>query len=263
MQDVYIEYQQLLAMQQFDATMLDYNALDKHFRFLQQLAEVENSAVSVFDMYQGKHVFASYNFTTLLGYDEDGLEGMQNEYFDARIHPEDHAKMIYNGVNALKFIYSVPREERKQYKIVTEFRVMNGEGNYIRVVEQQQALLLDHMHNVWLSLSVMDISPNQDGVPDVTGRIINFTNGKTFMLPAAERKNTAGADIKLTPRESQILTLVKEGLLSKEISDRLSISVHTVNTHRQRILEKLGADNSVEAIRYAANLGLVQHATTL
>lgn len=38
---------------------------------------------------------------------------------------------------------------------------------------------------------------------------------------------------------------------------RLFISVHTVNTHRQRILEKLGANNSIEAIAYALQLGLV------
>jgi len=51
--------------------------------------------------------------------------------------------------------------------------------------------------------------------------------------------------------------LVKDGFLSKEISDKLSISTHTVNTHRQRILEKLGVNNSMEAINYAAQLGLI------
>jgi DNA-binding NarL/FixJ family response regulator len=51
---------------------------------------------------------------------------------------------------------------------------------------------------------------------------------------------------------------VKEGYLSKEISDRLSISVHTVNTHRQRFLEKMGAANSMEAVMYASKYGLLE-----
>ncbi|WP_235782360.1 response regulator transcription factor [Phocaeicola paurosaccharolyticus] len=46
-------------------------------------------------------------------------------------------------------------------------------------------------------------------------------------------------------------------MLSKEISEQLFISVHTVNTHRQRILEKLDVNNSMEAVKYASALGLI------
>ena len=48
---------------------------------------------------------------------------------------------------------------------------------------------------------------------------------------------------------------IEQGKLSKEIADKLHISVHTVNTHRQRILKKLKVDNSIEAIKYARILG--------
>jgi DNA-binding NarL/FixJ family response regulator len=51
--------------------------------------------------------------------------------------------------------------------------------------------------------------------------------------------------------------MVKDGFLSKEISEQLSISLHTVNTHRQRVLEKLGANNSMEAVVFASKLGLL------
>jgi DNA-binding CsgD family transcriptional regulator len=61
----------------------------------------------------------------------------------------------------------------------------------------------------------------------------------------------------LSQREIQILQMVKDGYLSKEISDKLAISVHTVNTHRQRLLQKLGANNSMEAVVFASKLGLV------
>ncbi len=47
-------------------------------------------------------------------------------------------------------------------------------------------------------------------------------------------------------------------MLSKEIAAELHISVNTVNTHRQRILEKLGVGNSIEAVRYAHMLGLLE-----
>jgi DNA-binding NarL/FixJ family response regulator len=61
----------------------------------------------------------------------------------------------------------------------------------------------------------------------------------------------------LTTREREILALIQKGHLSKEISELLSISVHTVNTHRQRILQKLEVDNSMEAVLLATRLWLI------
>ena len=59
----------------------------------------------------------------------------------------------------------------------------------------------------------------------------------------------SATDALLTPREREVLALAKEGMFSKEISEKLNISVHTVNRHRQNILEKLQVDNIIEAIR--------------
>jgi DNA-binding NarL/FixJ family response regulator len=47
------------------------------------------------------------------------------------------------------------------------------------------------------------------------------------------------------------------GLMSKEISDKLFISIHTVNRHRQNILEKMNVENLSAAISYAKKLGLL------
>lgn len=47
-------------------------------------------------------------------------------------------------------------------------------------------------------------------------------------------------DKPLTPREAEIFALIGEGLLSKEIADRLDLSEHTVQVHRKRMAIKLG-----------------------
>ena len=44
----------------------------------------------------------------------------------------------------------------------------------------------------------------------------------------------------LTGREMEILRLIQRGFLSKEIADKLCISIHTVHIHRQNLLRKLG-----------------------
>lgn len=60
----------------------------------------------------------------------------------------------------------------------------------------------------------------------------------------------------LTPRELEILNLLSDGLVKKQIGDRLDISFATVDTHIRHIYEKLDVKNAPAAVRKAFNLGL-------
>jgi DNA-binding NarL/FixJ family response regulator len=61
---------------------------------------------------------------------------------------------------------------------------------------------------------------------------------------------------KLTPREREILQLVAEGKAMKEIAHDLHISIKTVETHRKRIMEKVGMDSVAKLTKYAIREGL-------
>jgi len=62
----------------------------------------------------------------------------------------------------------------------------------------------------------------------------------------------------LTPRELEVLKLIAEANTSKEIAEKLFISLKTVDRHRQNILDKLGMRDRVELTRYAIRRGLIQ-----
>ena len=61
----------------------------------------------------------------------------------------------------------------------------------------------------------------------------------------------------LTPREKEIIVLVCDGLSNKEIADKLSISVRTVDCHKNNILQKLGLKSSVDLVKYGLKNELV------
>jgi len=238
------EYYELLSLQVFNETDLDYSLLEKHKSMLAQLAKVSNSGITVFDLYAKKHVFASYNFMDIFGHYVDGI--------DERVHPDDIKLNLRNAIEALKFLYA-HRESMKDYKMMSEYRIRNASGEYVRVVEQFTLLESDKSGNAWLALSLIDLSPDQSAFKSVKGNILNLKTNTFFAIQDLYNTDKVG----LSPREIKVLQLVKDGLLSKEISEQLFISVHTVNTHRQRILEKLNVDNSMEAVKYASALGLL------
>jgi DNA-binding NarL/FixJ family response regulator len=62
----------------------------------------------------------------------------------------------------------------------------------------------------------------------------------------------------LTPRESQVVKMIAEGMSSKEIGAVLVISEKTVDRHRANVLEKLGLRDRVALTRYAIRRGLVE-----
>ncbi|MDR2496229.1 MAG: LuxR C-terminal-related transcriptional regulator [Tannerellaceae bacterium] len=247
MKDLQDEYAALLSAQEFGTGGPDYSLMEtRHRPALTVLAEVLNSAITVFDMYARKHLFMSHNFYELFG-DEPDSRSMAS-----RIHPDDAATLLHHAVRAMRF--AMARKERlTDYKFITEYRVRNASGRYVRVTEQQSVLETDPAGNAWLALSVLDLSPDQSEGKPVSSAIYNMA-GHTCI---AIRNLSAREPASLSPRETQILQLIRHGRLSKEISEQLRISVHTVNTHRRNILVKLNAGNSFEAIRYASEQGLL------
>ncbi|RPJ36368.1 MAG: DNA-binding response regulator, partial [Chloroflexi bacterium] len=78
------------------------------------------------------------------------------------------------------------------------------------------------------------------------------------------RHVSAGADDEqpqkpaLTQRELEVLRLIGQGLRNQEIAERLVISERTAKFHVSSILAKMGASNRTEAVKMAAQLGLIQ-----
>ena len=80
---------------------------------------------------------------------------------------------------------------------------------------------------------------------------------QAFPLP----KRSIGPDhprLLITQREEEVLHLIMEGLLSKEIAHRLGVSINTVNIHRSNLFQKFEVQNVAELIKKAAHLGYSQ-----
>jgi DNA-binding NarL/FixJ family response regulator len=61
----------------------------------------------------------------------------------------------------------------------------------------------------------------------------------------------------LTPREQEVMRLIAEGYSSRQVAKKLFISPKTAENHRANIMNKLGLHSTLDLIRYAARLGLI------
>jgi two-component system, NarL family, invasion response regulator UvrY len=68
---------------------------------------------------------------------------------------------------------------------------------------------------------------------------------------------------RLSPRELEVAMLLAQGLRQEEIAKRLSLSAKTVNTHKSRLFEKLGIEDSIALARLSSQYGLTDPARML
>ena len=80
---------------------------------------------------------------------------------------------------------------------------------------------------------------------------------KLMQTPEKEMKITDVGYETLTSREQEIMVLLAEGYSAKEAAAKLFISPKTVENHRTNIMNKLGLHSTLELVRYAVRLGLV------
>ncbi len=86
--------------------------------------------------------------------------------------------------------------------------------------------------------------------PEVARKVLD-----AFTATPSQPRNSSDYDI--TPRQCDILRLMAEGLVKKEIADTLGISVNTVSTHMQRVYEKLHVTTNTGAVAKALREKLI------
>jgi DNA-binding NarL/FixJ family response regulator len=78
-----------------------------------------------------------------------------------------------------------------------------------------------------------------------------------YLMAAASRLDEAPLVERLTPRETEVLQLLADGLANKVIAAKLGVSEETVKFHLASVFGKLGASNRTDAVRQALRRGLV------
>jgi DNA-binding CsgD family transcriptional regulator len=178
------------------------------------------------------------------------------QFLNEQLHPDDKPWFLSNGHKSIEFFSGMAIDKMLKYKLRYDIRYRKKNGEYARIL--YQGVIIEHDDNGMLlrSLAVhTDITYlKKEGKPVLS--FIGMDGEPSYVDVASNNilvKNKEG----LTSREKQILTLLVEGKLSKQISSILDISKQTVDTHRKNMLRKNNLSNTGELIGKAIRCGWI------
>lgn len=251
------ELTQIYISQKLERETLPETELEADKRTVQSLVKISKVCAIITDASNDSSFLFPGFIGGLLGISasEKGyyrLNSSDEDIIYERLHPEDLVEKRMLEFELFRKIDKLPIPEKLHYKATCTIRITDKDGQYKWFDNSTQILRLSPAGKMWLILCCYDVSPSQHPSSGIRACIINTFTGKTQELFFTENRKHF-----LTDREKEILLLIKDGNLSKQIADKLGISLNTVNRHRQNILEKLSVNTSAEAVSAAIVMRLI------
>lgn len=226
----------------------------------QSFVNIFNQSTSIigynFRCSEHRFTHVSNSFKGILGYNQQNI--LNNENFISKIvHPQD--KDVINECLKKSFYSSIATSQVSdiyQFKQV-KCRAKHIRGNWKYFIIYAQGYWNDlGKSNDKIGLIVDErIRSNHENEnrsdDDADSIDINRNN------PNARKTNLTKYTKNISPRENEVLEMISNGLVSKEIANQLHISDSTVITHRKNLIIKLNVRNTAELIKKAARQMLI------
>lgn len=191
--------------------------------------------------------YVSDNPLFLCGKTSEEVKELGYAFYFQNVKPEDVELLIKINEAGFNFYDKIPVEERKLYSISYDFNLINGKKNLVLVNHKLTPMFLTEEGQIWKALCIVSLSNSTSA-----GNIVISREGSddVWKYDPDAGKWLKDEKIKLSQRESEILSLYASGMTINEIAEKLFISADTVKFHRKKLFEKIGVNNIAEALAY-------------
>lgn len=248
--DTQQELDRTLQRQDFGRDTLLSDSLAAYIQAARMYAWIENAIAVLSDLQANRSYIYYGGVGDVLGVSPSGTSHetdsiWEKEVFD-RIQPDDLVRKHAQELRFFHFVKKQPLGMRGRYYLEMYVRMHTAVRGYVPVCHRMYYVISPQTGNVVFALCLYTLCAAL--LPDV---LVDSLTGSRTGIDCQSCGNL------LSKREREVLLLIAQGKMSKEIADRLSISIHTVSRHRQNILEKLHVDNSIRALDVARELHLL------
>lgn len=216
----------------------------------------------VYDTKNYRNIFCSDTMEQVLGWTAEEYYNGGWAFSLSITHPED-AAIIQKIFSEEAKKREEPSGELDLIPIVLEYRKRNRNGEYkwmrveTWVLDRDENGLLFH---VIVFLKDITLEKLSNGVVHNPAIIELLQNGISHLKLPGNRLATPLtpiSNLNLSVREMEILALIKKGFSTKQIADKLSLKINTVNTYRKNLMNKLSAKNSAELVNIAMEQNII------
>lgn len=224
---------------------------EQHLRLIAQSYSIcENSIAVLSNLRTGKsHIFFGKS-CKILGIGKPNtiqtVDSVWEEEIYNRIHPDDLKKRCLQELTFFRRISSSHSKDIFSWYLENTMRMCDKEGKYHYWKHRIFYFSGDGQQGISYSLCLYNLTAENSKA----AYLINTMTGEKKMLVMDENQL-------LSVREKIILQMIQSGKSSKMIADKLEISKHTVDRHRQNIIAKLRVNNTIEACHKAKGLGMI------
>lgn len=187
--------------------------------------------------------FLSRNRAAFFGVSPDELAAKTYDDLMSLVHPDDLDPYQRSLQKVKEILKGIEPAEAFQYRFTIQYR-LRRRRDYLSLHEERLFHLDEHDRLTHFTL-FRDLSAERS----VTRVQLDWYR---IHEPGYQRVGSyvpAAPEQDLTAREVEVIQLIKDGLSSKEIADRLCISVNTVRNHRSNLFRKTNARNMVDLVK--------------
>lgn len=197
--------------------------------------------------------YVSKNFTSCTGLKKEDLLKGGMDFFWSRFHKDDIALWVQSLKSLMNFTMNeLDDEKRERMSYTWNYRFKNASGEYVNIIQNTTPIQFDENHKPIIGLAHYTVL--HEGIHmDIcaSAKFLNQQNEYETLYFNNLTNNKLLSSI--SNRERDIVRLLLLNKTSNEISEKLHISKHTVDTHRRNILKKFHLNSTSELKNYFKN----------
>lgn len=226
----------------------DYSLITPKFEILDLMARMNNISICVLDFYKHEYAYISKDHVFMCGYSMEDCKLYGEKLAEKIIYEDDKVNQADMKDAACLFMLSLNKETLKKLSLYTTHRLIHKNGSIYMVSNHYKPFEFDDKGKMWLAVCSTTLSTKNHRIESY---IEILGNEERYVFSPTKKEFIKSKSLKLSTKEHQILIFSSQGYTSKEIAEKMAISLNTIKFHKQNILVKLNVQNISEACLYA------------